>query len=128
MAKSYPERPRNRHWKLRHLDKESELRPDEAKRQERDYELFLQSLESDPELRSTINLYKGQRVFSLALSLPSLLMSSSKVLSSSAHHNPFKISRSICLDLYLYLSSKSNWAGDWVESSKQLHSFCAGIR
>jgi hypothetical protein len=59
VAKSFPERPRSRHWKLKHLDKESELRPEEAKRQERDYELFLQSLESDPELRSNINLYKG---------------------------------------------------------------------
>ncbi|GMG21401.1 unnamed protein product [[Candida] boidinii] len=32
----------------------------EAERAERDYELFLQELEEDPELRQTINLYKAE--------------------------------------------------------------------
>ena len=60
MSKSFPPSTGRRPWKLRHLEKESgELRPDDVRRNERDYELFLQSVEADPEMRQQIHLYKG---------------------------------------------------------------------
>ncbi|KAK9467377.1 NMD3 family-domain-containing protein [Lipomyces arxii] len=72
VKKSYPRRKKNkgRNWKLRRMAKEynemedqgnsmsSKQRQLEADKVERDYELFLQELEEDPELRGTINLYK----------------------------------------------------------------------
>lgn len=59
-------KPGNRNWKLRRMAKEQEDdvaagRSAQADRErvERDYELFLQELEEDQELRGTINLYKA---------------------------------------------------------------------
>ncbi|KAG7192986.1 ribosome-binding protein [Scheffersomyces spartinae] len=57
-----------RKWKLKRMAKEhsdivanddSRQARQEQERAERDYELFLQELEEDPELRQTINLYKA---------------------------------------------------------------------
>lgn len=72
VKKSYPRKKKNkgRNWRLRRMAKEYNDRDDnttqstkqrqmEADRIERDYEIFLQELEEDPELRSTINLYKS---------------------------------------------------------------------
>ncbi|KAK9370046.1 NMD3 family-domain-containing protein [Lipomyces kononenkoae] len=72
VKKSYPRKKKNkgRNWKLKRMAKEynemedsgnsmsSKQRQLERDRVERDYELFLQELEEDPELRGTINLYK----------------------------------------------------------------------
>ncbi|KAK9448832.1 NMD3 family-domain-containing protein [Limtongia smithiae] len=72
VKKSYPNRKKSkgRNWKLRRMAKEynemedsgnsmsAKQRQIEQDRVERDYELFLQELEEDPELRGTINLYK----------------------------------------------------------------------
>lgn len=58
---------KNRKWKLKRMAKEhndivanddSRQAKQEQERAERDYELFLQQLEEDDELRQTINLYK----------------------------------------------------------------------
>ena len=56
-------RTRARNWKLQTLDKDTgELKPRKAEqdRIEADYDYFLQSLEEDPEMRSTVNLYKAK--------------------------------------------------------------------
>ncbi|KAI9228519.1 MAG: NMD3 family-domain-containing protein [Piptocephalis tieghemiana] len=65
VKKSYPirrARNRGRAWRLKHLAKEVEdgmaPRKQEQERVEQDLELFLRDLEEDPELRSTVNLYK----------------------------------------------------------------------
>ncbi|KAK9488524.1 NMD3 family-domain-containing protein [Lipomyces starkeyi] len=72
VKKSYPRKKKNkgRSWRLKRMAKEynemedsgnsmsSKQRQIEQDRVERDYELFLQELEEDRELRSTINLYK----------------------------------------------------------------------
>ncbi|KAK9474238.1 NMD3 family-domain-containing protein [Dipodascopsis tothii] len=71
VKKSYPRKKKNknRNWRLKRMAKEyndmddsgnslSKQRQLENERVERDYELFLQELEEDPELRSNINLYK----------------------------------------------------------------------
>lgn len=72
VKKSYPRKKKNkgRNWKLKRMAKEynemedsgnsmsSKQKQMERDRVERDYELFLQELEEDPELRSNINLYK----------------------------------------------------------------------
>ncbi|KAM9901684.1 hypothetical protein OXX69_008622, partial [Metschnikowia pulcherrima] len=59
---------RNRKWKLKRMAREhneivanddSRQARQEQERAERDYELFLQELEEDQELRQTINLYKA---------------------------------------------------------------------
>lgn len=59
---------KNRKWKLKRMAKEhldivanddSRQARQEQERAERDYELFLQELEEDQELRQTINLYKA---------------------------------------------------------------------
>ncbi|ODV68496.1 nonsense-mediated mRNA decay protein 3 [Hyphopichia burtonii NRRL Y-1933] len=59
---------KNRKWKLKRMAKEhndivanddSRQARQEQERAERDYELFLQELEEDEELRQTINLYKS---------------------------------------------------------------------
>ncbi|ODV84759.1 hypothetical protein CANARDRAFT_23753 [[Candida] arabinofermentans NRRL YB-2248] len=63
-------RIKNRQWKLKRMANEhkdlvaeeivdSRQARQEAERAERDYELFLQELEEDPELRQTVNLYKS---------------------------------------------------------------------
>lgn len=61
---------KNRQWKLKRMAKEhadivanDELRAarQEQERAERDYEIFLQELEEDEELRQTINLYKASQ-------------------------------------------------------------------
>ncbi|KAK9463049.1 NMD3 family-domain-containing protein [Lipomyces oligophaga] len=73
VKKSYPRKKKNkgRNWRLRRMAKEYNTMEDmgssmstkqrqiEQDRVERDYEIFLQELEEDPELRSTINLYKS---------------------------------------------------------------------
>lgn len=60
---------RNRNWKLKRMAKEhADIRANEDSRQakqeqeraEKDYELFLQELEEDEDLRQTINMYKDQ--------------------------------------------------------------------
>ncbi|OUM52891.1 hypothetical protein BVG19_g2123 [[Candida] boidinii] len=64
-------RSKSRAWKLKRMANEhkdlvasdiidSRQAKQEAERAERDYELFLQELEEDPELRQTINLYKAE--------------------------------------------------------------------
>lgn len=62
VKKFYPKRrkPKNRNWKLQRMAVEhnDEQRQAEAEKVELDYELFLQELEEDEELRSTVNLYK----------------------------------------------------------------------
>lgn len=64
VKKFYPRRRkhRNRHWKLKRMAAEhnDELATQaDIARVERDYEMFLQELEEDQELRGTINLYKA---------------------------------------------------------------------
>ncbi|PVG01482.1 putative NMD3-nonsense-mediated mRNA decay protein [Serendipita vermifera] len=80
VKKSYPNRRKKnkqRNWKLKSIAKEAEEGAGindasgygrgalgrrgglDQKKVERDYELFLQSIEEDTELRSAINLYKG---------------------------------------------------------------------
>jgi nonsense-mediated mRNA decay protein 3 len=66
VKKSYPnarKKSRKRNWKLKGLAKEEEVeamktKADKAKADE-DLELFLRDIEEDPELRTMINLYKG---------------------------------------------------------------------
>ncbi|KAG8923400.1 hypothetical protein FRC02_011167 [Tulasnella sp. 418] len=73
IKKTYPNRRKKnkvRKWRLKSIAKEAEEQPGEGRgalgrrggldqeRVERDYELFLRDLEEDPELRSTVNLYK----------------------------------------------------------------------
>lgn len=60
-------RSKNRKWKLKRMAKEynesnneSRLAKAEQEKAERDYELFLQELEEDEELRQTVNLYKSE--------------------------------------------------------------------
>lgn len=63
---------KNRNWKLKRMAKEhkdidasqdysSRQQKQEMERAEKDYELFLQELEEDNELRQTINLYKNDQ-------------------------------------------------------------------
>jgi nonsense-mediated mRNA decay protein 3 len=57
-------KPKSRSWKLRRMDRdEGELLPKKADQQrlETDYEMFLRDVEEDPELRSTLALYKAQQ-------------------------------------------------------------------
>lgn len=82
VKKSYPNRRKKnkqRNWKLKSIAKEAEegagINEDsgygrgalgrrgglDQKKVERDYEIFLQSIEEDTELRSAINLYKGSK-------------------------------------------------------------------
>ena len=65
VKKVYPGRrkARNRNWKLRRMAKEynedeSRATVADQNKLEHDYEMFLQELEEDQELRSTVNLYK----------------------------------------------------------------------
>lgn len=74
VKKYYPRKTRksrNRSWKLKRMAKEhndivaneeSRQARQEQERAERDYELFLQELEEDEELRQTVNLYKANDV------------------------------------------------------------------
>ncbi|RKP23511.1 NMD3 family-domain-containing protein [Syncephalis pseudoplumigaleata] len=68
VKKTYPVRRKknkSRSWKLRTLAKEEgEMLPrkQEQDKIEQDYELFLRDLEEDPEMRATVNLYKGNRL------------------------------------------------------------------
>lgn len=72
IKKSYPNRKKskNRNWRLKSMAKESEEAGDgrgvvgrlggrDQKKVEEDYELFLQDLEEDSEMRQAINLYKS---------------------------------------------------------------------
>ena len=63
---------KNRNWKLKRMAKEhkeieasqdytSRQQKQETERAEKDYELFLQELEEDEEMRQTINLYKSSK-------------------------------------------------------------------
>lgn len=61
---------KNRNWKLKrmakehsdiHANEDSRQAKQEAERAEKDYELFLQELEEDAELRQCVNLYKDQQ-------------------------------------------------------------------
>ncbi|CCH60453.1 hypothetical protein TBLA_0C06600 [Henningerozyma blattae CBS 6284] len=63
---------KNRNWKLKRMAKEhkeieasqdysSRVQKQDMERAERDYELFLQELEEDAELRQSINLYKSNK-------------------------------------------------------------------
>lgn len=79
VRKSYPvtrRRLKTRHWKLKELEKEqSENIYEKGEILTQDYEMFLQDLEEDPEMRAQINLYKGILscifliIFSLSLPL-----------------------------------------------------------
>lgn len=65
VRKSYPnarKRSRNRNWKLKSMAKTEDLEArtkTEKMNAERDYELFLQDVEEDPELRGMMNLFKN---------------------------------------------------------------------
>ncbi|ORX82038.1 NMD3-domain-containing protein [Basidiobolus meristosporus CBS 931.73] len=66
VKKSYPNRKKKnkRQWKLKNLNKEEEEmlpRKQDQEKLEQDFELFLRDLEEDPELRSTINLYRSDQ-------------------------------------------------------------------
>ena len=55
-------KPRN--WRLRRMNKEAgetALKKQDYERLENDYEMFLRDVEEDPELRSTVALYKAQQ-------------------------------------------------------------------
>jgi len=65
VRKAYPERRKKhkqRHWRLRTLDKEAEevsgKKTKEQQREEQDKEMFLRDLEEDPDLRAQIQLVK----------------------------------------------------------------------
>jgi len=72
VRKAYPKlrkRQKQRYWKLKHLPKEEGEEEPSAKQGKKkgekggnkgkeDYEMFLQDLEEDPELRSQVNLYR----------------------------------------------------------------------
>ncbi|KAG2175949.1 hypothetical protein INT44_000427 [Umbelopsis vinacea] len=68
VRKSYPNRrkkTKQRSWKLKQLGKEEEEmlpRKQDQARIENDLELFMRDLEEDPEMRSTINIFKNQVV------------------------------------------------------------------
>ena len=54
----------NRSWRLRRMAKEEgEMLPTkrDQNREEMDYEMFLRDVEEDPELRTTVNLYKAEQ-------------------------------------------------------------------
>ncbi|KAI5807148.1 NMD3 family-domain-containing protein [Geopyxis carbonaria] len=63
VKKHYPRRKKkSRNWKLKRMGRdESDMLPrkQDQEKAERDYELFLQSLEEDTELRGTVALYKN---------------------------------------------------------------------
>ena len=66
VKKHYPHRRRNRrrNWKLKRMNKdEGELLPKKADqdRMDREYELFLQDVEEDEELRAAMALYKNEK-------------------------------------------------------------------
>ncbi len=66
IKKIYPDRKksRGRAWKLKHLDKDNEsIGKGDVEKAQRDYEMFLDDLEEDHELRSKINLYRGMFSF-----------------------------------------------------------------
>ena len=55
---------KNRNWRLKRMNKEEgEMLPrkQDQERTERDYEMFLRDVEEDPELRSTLALYKAEQ-------------------------------------------------------------------
>lgn len=64
VRKTYPNRKnrsRQRNWRLKSMRKEVEektMKKSEVQAAAEDYEQFMQDIEEDPELRSTINLYK----------------------------------------------------------------------
>lgn len=66
VKKSYPRKRKNRgrNWKLKRMAKEHNIEDDkrttsnDLARVEQDYEMFLQQLEEDQELRTTVNMYK----------------------------------------------------------------------
>lgn len=61
VKKVYPNRRRNRNWKLRRMAKEhNEMDAATIDKVENDYEMFLRELEEDQELRGTVNLYKDR--------------------------------------------------------------------
>ncbi|KAI8579630.1 hypothetical protein K450DRAFT_188212 [Umbelopsis ramanniana AG] len=68
VRKAYPNRrkkTKQRSWKLQQLGKEEEEmlpRKQDQARIENDLELFMRDLEEDPEMRSTINIFKNQVV------------------------------------------------------------------
>lgn len=55
---------KNRNWRLKRMNKEEgEMLPrkQDQERTDRDYEMFLRDVEEDPELRSTLALYKAEQ-------------------------------------------------------------------
>ena len=57
-------KPKSRSWKLKRMDRdEGDLLPKKADqaRMDADYEMFLRDVEEDPELRSTLAIYKAQQ-------------------------------------------------------------------
>ncbi|CAG8570878.1 431_t:CDS:2 [Acaulospora morrowiae] len=65
IKKSYPQRRKKnkqRNWKLKSLEKEQEemaSKKQDSEKMDLEYEMFLQDLEEDPELRQNVNLYKS---------------------------------------------------------------------
>lgn len=61
---------KGRNWKLRSLTKEADeslaSKKGEMEKMEQDYEMFLQELEEDPELRASVNIYKNSNVVMMA--------------------------------------------------------------
>ena len=64
MKKTYPERRtkrRQRHWRVKTLNKivDEDMKPAEVEKSNRDFEIFMNDIEEDPEYRSQFNLYKA---------------------------------------------------------------------
>lgn len=74
MKKTFPKfrkRQKHRIWKLRHLNKEAldenniHKKDKNQNRYEKDYEMFLQDIEEDPEVRQQIDLYRVSSLIGL---------------------------------------------------------------
>lgn len=64
VKKTYPERRtkrRQRHWRVKTLNKivDEDMKPAEVEKSNRDFEIFMNDIEEDPEYRSQFNLYKA---------------------------------------------------------------------
>lgn len=104
VKKSYPNRrkkSKQRNWKLKSMAKEAEEGAGinesggygrgalgrrgglDQKKVERDYEIFLQSIEEDTDMRAAINLYKGQSLRAPAVSTNEMDTGKSRAAGSS---------------------------------------------
>jgi nonsense-mediated mRNA decay protein 3 len=72
VKKTYPKfrkRQKNRLWKIKHLDKEAidennihHKKEKTYNKAKRDYDLFLQDIEEDPDVRQNIDLFKNDEI------------------------------------------------------------------